>query len=115
MEFPVVDATPIIRESLCYVLLSLGVKGIQASSAKEATQIVATNPDTAAAIIDVDSTEIQGPKLIQELKADEKTSRIKIIVHTIQSNKEFVVKMIESGVVPFRSIAYNSCVISFSD
>ncbi len=100
MEFIVVEHSPQIRENLCYILLTLGVKGIPVANKDEALEIL-KNKDISGAIIDVDNKEVEGLKLIEEIKHNEKTRNIHIIVHSVQSQKEFVLKMVEMGVVGY--------------
>jgi DNA-binding response OmpR family regulator len=101
MIFLVAEAAPAVRESLCYVLLSSGIKGIPVASRQEALSALKTNSEIAGAIVDIDSREIEGLSLIQELREAEATKGLRVIVHTVQSSKELVVKMMELGVVGY--------------
>jgi FixJ family two-component response regulator len=101
MVFVVAEATPAVRESLCYVLMSFGIKGIPVASRSEALEALGASQEVAGAIVDIDSREIEGTELIQELRASERTQGLRIIVHTVQSSKEMVVKMMEYGVVGY--------------
>jgi len=101
MIFLVAEAAPNVRQSLCYVLLSFGIKGVPVGTREEALQALATNSEVAGAIIDTDSREIEATELIQELRANEATRGLRIIVHTVQSSKEMVVRMMEHGVVGY--------------
>lgn len=107
MIFLVVEASSSIRESLCYVLLSFGIKGLPVSNRQTALSALKANPDIDGAIIDIDSKEVEGTELIREIKSSEKTEGIKVIVHTIQSGKDLVVKMVELGVVGYLLKPYN--------
>ncbi|GAH68763.1 unnamed protein product, partial [marine sediment metagenome] len=107
MIFLVVEASSKVRESLCYVLLSFGIKGLPVSSRQAALAEVQKNPEIEGAIIDIDSQEIEGIELIKQLKAADNSQLNKIIIHTIQSNKDFVVKMVELGVVGYLLKPYN--------
>ena len=53
------------------------------------------------AIIDIDNHEVEGIALIEEIKGNSRLSGIAIIVHTVQSSKEAVAKMIEIGVAGY--------------
>ncbi|MBN1835872.1 MAG: response regulator [Spirochaetales bacterium] len=101
MVFLVAEGAPNIRDSLCYALLSLGIKGLPVASRQEALSALQENEDVAGAIVDIDSREIDGAELIQELRANEATQGLRIIVHTVQSSKEMVVRMMEYGVVGY--------------
>lgn len=101
MVFLVVEESTEIRDSLCFTLLSCGIKGIPVSSHDEALQAFKTRSTIDGAIIDIDSKELKGTELIEGLKEQENTKAVSIIVHTIQSNKEFVVKMVEFGIIGY--------------
>jgi two-component system OmpR family response regulator len=102
MNSLVVDNTPAIRDSLCYILLSMGIKGLPCGSKEEALKILNdTQEEVVLAIIDIDNKATEGVELIKELKQNPKTKNIKIIVHTIQTNKNAVTKMIELGVIGY--------------
>jgi DNA-binding response OmpR family regulator len=53
------------------------------------------------AIVDVDDRAAEGVRLVEEIKADESTRGISVIVHTTQTNRTFVVHMIEIGAAGF--------------
>ncbi len=100
MIFLVVEASLKVRESLCYVLLSFGIKGISLSNRQAALDELKSNPEIEGAIVDIDSQDVDGIKLIEEIRASYSHAN-KIIIHTIQSNKDFVVRMVEMGVVGY--------------
>jgi DNA-binding response OmpR family regulator len=101
MVFLVAEAVPTVRESLCYVLLSQGFKSTPVGTRQEALDALAADPEITGAIIDIDSREIEGVALIQHLRESETTRGLRIIVHTVQSSKDLVVKMMEYGVVGY--------------
>jgi len=101
MIFLVLEESPGIRDSLCFTLLSCGIKGVPVSSYDEALQAFKTLSAIDGAIIDIDNKELKGTELIKELKEREDTKAVSIILHTIQSNKEFVVKMVEFGIIGY--------------
>ena len=101
MEYLVAKAVANIRDSLCYVLLSLGIKGIPVATKQEALETLQQNEAIGGAIIDLDSREIDGVELIAELRARENTQHLGIIAHSVQSSKELVDKMMEHGVIGF--------------
>ncbi len=100
MEFLVVEHSPQIRENLCYILLSLGIRGIPLANREKALETL-KNKEVSGAIVDVDNKEVEGLQLIEELKNNDKTKNIHIIVHSVQSQKDFVLKMVEMGVVGY--------------
>jgi len=99
--FLVVESAPSTREALCYVLLSFGIKGIPAASRRDAWELLAAHGGIEGAIIDIDNKEVEGVALVRELKENEKTRNLTIIVHTVQSRKEFVLSMIDIGVAGY--------------
>jgi len=107
MDYLVAEATQSIRESLCYVLLSLGIKGIPVSNKQEALETLQSNEAVGGAIIDLDSREVDGVNLIAELREKESTQHLSIIAHSVQSSKELVNKMMESGVIGYLLKPYN--------
>ncbi len=107
MTYLVVEASSNVRESLCYVLLSFGIKGLPVSNRQAALSTLQENSEIEGAIIDIDSKEVKGIELIKELREDDNTRAIKIIIHTVQSNKDFVIQMVELGVVGYLLKPYN--------
>ena len=101
MSILVVESSPTTRESLCYTLLSFGVKGIPVATRAAAWEAVGAAPDLEAAIIDIDNRDVDGAALVTELRGDPRTRGLAVIVHTVQSGKEFVMEMIESGVAGY--------------
>ena len=94
----VVEGTPAVRESLCYVLLSLGIKGIPAANRQEALDTLKSQPDISVAIVDLDSKEVQGEALLSDLREVCPQGRPQVIVQSVQSNRELVVRVMEYGV-----------------
>jgi two-component system chemotaxis response regulator CheY len=105
--FLVVESSPSTRESLCYVLLSFGIKGLPAASRAAAWEAVGATPAIEGAIIDIDNRDVEGIRLVSELREDARTRALPIIVHTVQSGKDFVLRMIESGVAGYLLKPYN--------
>lgn len=99
--FLVVESSPTVRDSLCYALLSFGIKGVPAASRDEAREVLAHPQGIEGAIIDIDNTDVDGIRLVNDIKGDESLRGIAVIVHTVQSQKEFVRKMIEIGVAGY--------------
>ena len=67
----------------------------------EAVGALQNNKEISGAIIDLDSKEVDGVNLIADLRAQESTQHLTVIVHTIQSSKELVDKMMEYGVIGY--------------
>jgi two-component system chemotaxis response regulator CheY len=106
VDFLVVEGSFSAREALCYLLLSFGIRGIPASTRSAAWSLI-EETEIQGAIIDIDSQEVEGTRLIAELRENQKTRGLPVIVHTVQASKDFVLRMIESGIVgyllkPFR-------------
>jgi two-component system, chemotaxis family, chemotaxis protein CheY len=95
--FLVVESATAVRESLCYVLLSFGIRGVPAADRESALRTLTEGTQVEGAIIDIDNKDVDGIALIQELREGEHTRGISIIVHTIQSSKDFVMRMVEMG------------------
>jgi DNA-binding response OmpR family regulator len=103
----VVEGSPLVRESLCYVLLSFGVKALPVASRQEALAALQDQQDITLAVVDIDTKEVQGLELVQELCESERFRGLKVIVHSIRSSRELVVKMMEYGVAAYLLKPYN--------
>jgi two-component system chemotaxis response regulator CheY len=99
--FLVVEGSLQVREALCYTLLSFGIKGIPAPTRTVALQIIGSTQDIQGAIVDIDNQEVEGSRLIEEMKGSERSRPIPVIVHTVQASKDTVKKMIEMGVAGY--------------
>ncbi len=99
--FLVVESAQAVREALCYALLSFGIKGLPVASRRDALEAIKTQEGIEGAIVDIDNRDVDGIQLIDDLKAAEATRGIAVIVHTIQTRKEFVRKMVEIGVAGY--------------
>jgi two-component system chemotaxis response regulator CheY len=99
--FVVVESSPQIRESLCHVLLSFGVRGVPVADRAAAWETLRRKEPVEGVIVDIDNREVEGSRLIDELKADDATRSIPVIVHTVQSGKQAVMKMVEAGVAGY--------------
>jgi len=97
----VVEGTPAVRESLCYVLLSLGIKGVPAANRQEALDTLKSQPDINVAIVDLDSKEVQGEALLGDLREACQPGRLQVIVQSVLSNRELVVRLMEYGVAGY--------------
>ncbi len=101
MVFLVVESALAVREALCYVLLSFGIRGVPAADRKAAHEVISAGAQVEGAIIDIDNKDVDGIALIQELREGERTRGISIIVHTVQSSKDFVMRMVDMGVAGY--------------
>src|SRR4030042_116791 len=97
----VVEGTPAVRESLCYVLLSLGIKGVPAANRQEALDTLKSQPDINLAIVDLDSKEVQGEALLSDLREACQPGRLQVIVQSVQSNRDLVARVMEYGVAGY--------------
>jgi CheY-like chemotaxis protein len=111
MDYLVAEAVQTIRESLCYVLLSFGIKGIPVSNKREAVETLQSNKEIAGAIIDLDSKEVDGMELISALRAQESTQHLSIIAHSIKSSKEQVSRMMDLGVIGYLLKPYTEKIV----
>ena len=93
----VVEHSPELRESLCYLLLAYGVRGIPAATRTQALAIVESERGIDAAIVDVDNRDVDGTALLKDLKA--RKPPVRLIVHSVQSDRRFVAGMNAAGVV----------------
>ncbi len=107
MAFLVVESSPPVREALCYLLLSFGVKGIPVADRAAARAAIASGQEIQGAIVDLDDGRAEGSQLLAELKADERTRGTPVIVHTMQASKEFVLKMMEAGIAGYLLKPFN--------
>jgi len=99
--FLVVENAPSVRDALCYALLSFGIKGIPAASRAAALEILSGAAGIEGAIVDIDNKDVEGIQLINDIKGDERLREIAVIVHTVQTRKEFVRRMVEIGVAGY--------------
>jgi CheY-like chemotaxis protein len=79
----------------------LGCKGVPAANRREALDTLKNQPDINVAIVDLDSKEVQGEQLLQELRQSGEQSGPKVIVQSVQSSRELVVRMMDYGVAGF--------------
>jgi DNA-binding response OmpR family regulator len=101
VNFLVLEGSAAVRDSLCRILLSFGIKGIPASSRAEAKDILSRNTDIQGALVDIDNMDVGGAAFIQDMTGSCGAPPLKLIVHTAQTNKESVRRMLECGVVGY--------------
>jgi CheY-like chemotaxis protein len=94
----VTDKNISTRNSLCYILLSLGIKGIPVSNYEEAISKLNKYIDIGAIIVDVDNKDIDGIKLIYALRHKYAGKQICIIINTINTSRKFVTELIDLGI-----------------
>jgi two-component system chemotaxis response regulator CheY len=105
--FLVVESSLTVRESLCYVLLAFGVRGLPVANRKAAVEALAKGAAIDGAIVDIDNKDADGMRLITDLKQSETTRGISVIVHTVQTKKDFVLRMVELGVAGYLLKPFN--------
>ena len=101
MVYLVVEGSLTVRESICYLLLAFGIRGVPVANRKAAREALARGDTIDGAIIDIDNKEVDGISLISDLKGTESTRGISVIVHTIQTSKDFVMRMVDLGVAGY--------------
>jgi DNA-binding response OmpR family regulator len=94
------DAT---RSSLCYLLVSLGIRGIPAATLAEARETVASDTSMAGAIVDTDQDHSDGMELIRFLRDHPAHGKTPIIAHSSATNRSFVGAMARFGNVRYLS------------
>ena len=101
MKFLVVEGSGSAREAIALALLPRGIKGLPVANRLAAWEVLRADTSIQGAIVDVDDRAVEGARLVEEIKADEGTRGISVIVHTAQPNRTFVMRMIESGAAGF--------------
>ncbi len=99
MNILVVEHSEAEGKKLLYLLLSLGYRGFIVKSREDALPVI-KEKDIAAIIIDVDNKDVEGLKLIDDLRNNEKR-HIPFIIHSINSKRDFVLKMVELGCIGY--------------
>ncbi len=99
--FLIVESSLTVRESLCYVLLSFGVRGIPLANRKAALEVLEKGEKIDGAIVDIDNKDVDGVQLITELREGERTRGAPVIVHTVQTSKDVVMRMVDLGVAGY--------------
>jgi two-component system chemotaxis response regulator CheY len=101
VKFLVVEGAPASREAIARTLVPRGIQGLPVADRLAAWDALRADTTVQGAIVDVDERAVEGVRLIEEIKADESTRGISVIVHTTQTNRAFVVRMIEAGAAGF--------------
>jgi len=101
LVFLVVESSLTVRESLCYVLLSFGIRGVPVPHRTAANEALSRGEKLDGAIVDIDNRDVDGVALIEELKTAEATKGMSVIVHTVQTSKDVVMRMVDLGVAGY--------------
>jgi CheY-like chemotaxis protein len=78
-----------------------------AANRSAAIEALAKGATIDGAIIDIDNKDVDGIRLITDLKGSENTRGIAVIVHTIQTNKDLVLRMVDLGVAAYLLKPFN--------
>lgn len=97
MSCLVLEPAPPARAALVGQLKSLGIKALPAANADEAEKVLLANPDVGAAVVDADTPGVGGMELVTRLRRDPKTQHIRVVVHSQQSGREFILQLAELG------------------
>lgn len=97
MSCLVLEPAPPARVALVTQLKALGMKAVPAANADEAEAALRSNPDIGAAVVDTDTPGIGGMELVNRLRRDPKTQHIRVVVHSQQSGREFILQLAELG------------------
>ena len=98
MQCLILDDSQNIKKTLCYILLSLGIKGILVLNYDDAKKEIDNNNNLSSVIIDVDNKSLNGIKLIEEINNKYTNKHLIIIIHTISTNRNFITKLIGIGI-----------------
>jgi CheY-like chemotaxis protein len=101
VKFLVVEGTDRAREAIALALLHRGIKGLPVANRLAAWEALRADTSIRGAVVDVDDRAVEGVRLVEEIKADESTRGVSVIVHTAQPNRAFVVRLIETGAAGF--------------
>ncbi len=97
MRCLVLESIPAMRTTLIAQLKSLGITGIAAENADKAETVLRANPDMGAAVLDTDTPGVGGMELLSRLRRDPNTQHIRVVVHTQQSTRDFILQLAELG------------------
>lgn len=98
MSCVVLEPAVPIRQSLLKVLAAMGVRGVAASTVEEAESEIRSSGEVEALIVDTDTPALGGLELVARLRASEQTRGIRIVAHSGQTSREFVLQLAELGV-----------------
>jgi DNA-binding response OmpR family regulator len=101
VKFLVVEASEAAREAIARAMLPRGIQGMPVANRTAAWEALRADTTIQGAIVDVDDRAVEGIRLVEEIKADDATRGISVIVHTAQASRAFVMRMIEIGAAGF--------------
>lgn len=107
----VVDDSEIIRVQLKSDFEEAGHEVIQAEDGVKGLEALASHPDVALVISDVNMPEMDGLTMCEKLHADPQLSSIPIIMLTTQSSSEMKARGKENGVVAWVTKPYKSAAL----
>ncbi|MBN1698271.1 MAG: PilZ domain-containing protein [Spirochaetales bacterium] len=99
----VLDVNPGIANTLCYMLLSCGVRGIPASDAETALDVCRSHPEIDTGIIDVDDNEAKGVHFISEIGHIRTTGVFRTILHSASSGEYLKENIVCPGIIGYIS------------
>jgi two-component system, chemotaxis family, chemotaxis protein CheY len=92
-----------IRQALMRVLSSLGVTGVPAATVAEAEAAIAAPGGADSIIVDTDTPDLGGMALVERLRASEATRRIRVVAHSGQTTREFILHLADLGAAGYLS------------
>jgi len=101
VKFLVVEGAATARDAIARALLPRGIQGVPAADRLAAWEALKADSSIEGAIVDVDDAAVEGVRLVEEIKSDEAARALTIVVHTAQANRDFVLKLIETGAAGF--------------
>lgn len=107
MNFLVFERDEAVRSSLCYLLVSFGIRGIPAATPAEAREVIAGDTALAGAIVDTDQDDSDGMELIRLLRDDPRHATTPVIAHSSATSRSFVGSMARFGNVRYLSKPYH--------
>lgn len=101
VKFLVVEGSSASREAIALALLARGIQGIPVGDRIAAAEALRGDSSIQGAIVDVDDRAVDGIRLIEEIKADDATRGLSVIVHTAKASRDAVVRLIGIGAAGF--------------
>jgi CheY-like chemotaxis protein len=101
MSCVVLEPAVPIRQSLLKVLASMGVRGVPASTVAEAEAAIRSSGDVEAIIVDTDTPALGGLELLARMRAAQETRALRVVAHSGQTSREFVLQLAELGVAGY--------------
>jgi CheY-like chemotaxis protein len=101
MKMIILERNPELGKSLCYLLISFGIKGIPVCSREAALDACKWDAEIGMGIIDVDNKEVEGTQFIEEIKKIRHEKNFKIILHSASSMENIKENLVGPGIVGF--------------